>query len=87
MELFYSTEEIIDTNDSYNQFDQYSNFQTFIHSQYIMMQILTEGSWTNIAWSYCYRQQNYYGYIVALFIFMHIMIVTVAGNLLKGIFW
>ncbi len=52
-----------------------------------MMQILTEGSWSTVAMSYSWREQDYYGYIIAFFIFMHIMIVMVIGNLLKGIFW
>ena len=82
---------MVDPNDqrfnAYNDFGQFSNFKTFMNSQYLMMQILTEGSWVMQVWSYCYRQQNLYGWIVALFIFMHLLIVTVMANLLKGIFW
>ena len=52
-----------------------------------MMQVLTEGSWSTVAMSYAWREQDYYAYIISLFIFMHIMIVLVIGNLIKGIFW
>ena len=55
MEIFFDTEKIRNTNDNYNNFDQFSNFQTFIHSQYLLMQVLTEGSWAVNAWSYCSR--------------------------------
>ena len=52
-----------------------------------MMQILTEGSWAINAWSYAYRGQGQYGLIVTLFMIMHLVIVTIMVNLLKGIFW
>jgi len=87
MEIFFNTEKKLNTNPNYNNFDQFSNFQTFVHSQYLLMQVLTEGSWAVNAWSYCFREPDKYGYIIALFIFMHIVIVTVMANLLKGIFW
>jgi len=52
-----------------------------------MMQILTEGGWSIIAFDYCWRNPSYYGLIVVFFIFMHLTIVTINGTLLKGIFW
>jgi hypothetical protein len=87
MEIFYSTEQQPNPHETYNTFDQFSNFETFLHSQYLMMQILTEGSWAVNAWSYCSREPQAYGWIVALFILMHVLIVTLLANLLKGICW
>ena len=52
-----------------------------------MMQTLTEGGWTYIAWNYAWRNPHFYGFIVAYFMLMHLMIVSVVGMLLKGIFW
>ena len=52
-----------------------------------MMQILTEGAWTKVAYNYCWRNPDYYGLIVTLFMLMHFIIVYVFGTLLKGIFW
>lgn len=52
-----------------------------------MMQILTEGAWTKVAYNYCWRNPDYYGLIVTFFMIMHFVIVYVFGTLLKGIFW
>lgn len=72
---------------NYNKYIQYSNFKTFIYSQYLLMQILTEASWSTIAYDYCWRNPDYYAAIVILFIFMHFVLVTAVGTLIKGIFW
>ena len=66
---------------------QFSNFNTFIHSQYIMMQVLTEGGWSYVAYDYCWRFPNYYGLIVVFFIIQHVVIIHITSTLLKGIFW
>lgn len=52
-----------------------------------MMQVLTEGAWSKTAYNYCWKNQEYYGFIVFLFMIMHFTIVYVLGTLLKGIFW
>lgn len=68
-------------------FRQFSNFKTFIYSQFIMIQVLTEGNWSTIAYDYSWKSQNLFGLITVLFILIHFTIVTVVGTLLKGIFW
>lgn len=87
MEIFYSTEQIKNQESNYNQYVQFSNFKKFTYSQYLLMQILTEGAWSKVAYHYCWLNQNLYGFIVVLFMFMHFTIVYVLGTLLKGIFW
>ena len=88
MEVFYNPQfnEIKDDT-TYNMFIQFSNFNTFLHSQHLMMQILTEGGWSYNAYDYCWRYPSYYSLIILFFILMHMTIVTVIGTLLKGIFW
>jgi len=88
MEVFYNPEfHYTHDKSEYRNQIQFSNFNTFLHSQYLMMQILTEGGWTYNAYDYCWRYPNYYGIIIAFFILMHMTIVTVIGTLLRGIFW
>lgn len=88
MEIFYDPEfyEVKDDT-KYNNQVQFSNFNTFIHSQYIMMQVLTEGGWSYVAYDYCWRFPNYYGLIVVFFIIQHVVIIHITSTLLKGIFW
>jgi len=52
-----------------------------------MIQILTEGNWSTIAYDYSWRNPDLFGLITILFTLMHFFIVTVVGTLLKGIFW
>lgn len=71
----------------YSTYIQFSNFKTYIHSQYLLTQILTEASWSTLAFDYCVKNPDYYAGVIILFIFMHFIFVTVIGTLLKGIFW
>lgn len=86
MEFFYNS---YDTNGSvkYNQYDQFSSFRTFIQAHYIMVQMLTEAGWSMVAYDLCWRNPQYYGYVMCYFCFMHIIIVYVVATLIKGIFW
>lgn len=74
-------------NSIYNKYIQFSNFKTYIYSQYLLMQVLTEASWSTIVYDYCWRSPQHYAAIVILFVIMHFVLVTVIGTLIKGIFW
>ena len=86
MEVFYN---LYTTNGSpaYNQYRQFSDFKTFIHTQYIMVQVLTEAGWSQLAFDHSWRAPQYYVYTMLYFCFMHIIIVYIIATLIKGIFW
>jgi hypothetical protein len=88
MEIFYDPEyyTVLDQT-GYNNEVQFSNFNSFIHSQYVMMQVLTEGGWSYVGYDYCWRNPDYYGLIAAFFVLMHIVIIHITSTLIKGIFW
>ena len=86
MELFHNSYQTTGSP-RYNTYQQFSSFQTFIQSQYVMVQILTEAGWSLIAFDHCWRNPQYYGYIMVYFCLMHIIITYVIATLVKGIFW
>ena len=40
-----------------------------------------------IAYDHCWRNPQYYAYVMIYFCFMHIIIVYIIATLIKGIFW
>lgn len=86
MEFFYNFYDTIGSP-LYNQYQQFSNFQSFIHSQYIMVMVLTEAGWSQVAFDHCWRAPYYYAFIMLFFCLMHITIVYMIATLIKGIFW
>ena len=86
MELFYNSYQTIGSP-KYNVYQQFSSFNTFIHSQYLMVQILTEAGWSMIAFDHSWRNPQYYGYIMLYFCLMHMLITYVIATLIKGVFW
>ena len=86
MELFHNSYQTTGSP-RYHTYQQFSSFQTFIQSQYVMVQILTEAGWSLIAFDHCWRNPQYYGYIMVYFCLMHIIITYVIATLVKGIFW
>lgn len=86
MEFFYNFYETRGIS-NYNQYQQFGNFQTFIHAQYVMVQILTEAGWSQVAYDHSWRAPQYFVYILLFFCLQHIMIVYVIATLIKGIFW
>ena len=86
MELFYNSYETTGST-VYGQYNQFSSFKTFIQSHYVMVQILTEAGWSMVAYDHCWRNPQYYGYVMVYFCFMHIIITYVIATLIKGIFW
>jgi len=86
MEIFYNSYSTIGTS-AYNQYQQFSSFRTFIQAQYIMVQILTEAGWSMLAFDHCWRNPQYFGYIMVFFCIMHLTIVYIIATLIKGIFW
>ena len=40
-----------------------------------------------IAYDHCWRNPQYYGYVMLYFCLMHIVIVYMIATLVKGIFW
>lgn len=40
-----------------------------------------------VAFDHSWKNPQYYGYVMLLFCFMHIIIVYIIATLIKGIFW
>jgi hypothetical protein len=88
MEIFYNTEQIpFNSDNPYGSYIEFSNFKNFINTQFIMMQILTEGGWSMFPFYYSWITPSYYGWIVLYFVLNHFFIVTTTLNLVKGIVW
>ena len=54
---------------------------------YIMVQILTEAGWSQIAFDHCWRASDYFTWVMVFFCFLHITIVYIIATLIKGVFW
>ena len=40
-----------------------------------------------MAYDHCWRNPQYFGYVMLFFCFMHLIIVSIISTLIKGIFW
>ena len=86
MQIF-RTENIKNQEESpYEAYGEFSNFNTFVGSQFIFVQILVEAGWSMIAYDHAYKF-GYFGITMLYFVFSHIIIVIVLSSLLKGITW
>lgn len=86
MEVFYNSYETTGSS-SYNNYQQFSSFKSFIQAQYIMVQVLTEAGWSQLAYDHSWRNPPYFGYVMVYFCFMHIVITYITATLIRGIFW
>lgn len=86
MEIFYNFYDTLGIP-NYNQYQQFGDFKSFVHAQYVMVQVLTEAGWSQIAYDHAWRAPQYFVYIMLFFCFCHITIVYILATLIKGIFW
>lgn len=86
MELFYN---FYTTNGhtAYNNYYQFSNFKSFFGATYIMVQVMTEAGWSQVAYDHSWRAPQYFAYVMLYFCLMHITIVYMVATMIKGIFW
>lgn len=85
MELFHYAEQVNPTAE-FGMYAEFSHFKTFLASQYIMVQILTEAGWSMIAFDYSKRTDLYFP-TVLYFMLCHTMIVLIMGALIKALIW
>lgn len=76
----------INSETDYSGNRQFSNFDTLIGSQFLLIQILVEASWSYLVFDHIARY-GYYTLIVIFFIFCHQIIVILLSSLFKGIVW
>lgn len=86
MEIFYNFYDTLGVS-NYNQYQQFGDFKSFVHAQYVMVQVLTEAGWSQIAYDHAWRAPQYFVYVMLFFCFLHITIVYILATLIKGIFW
>lgn len=86
MEAFYTTYTNGITT-AYNFYDPVGHFRSFLYTQFVMIQVLTEAGWSMIAFDHAGRNANNYGFVMLFFCLMHITIVYMIAALIKGIFW
>jgi len=86
MEVFYNSYST-SGNPAYNNYIQYATFETFLQAHYIMVQVLTEAGWSQVAFDHAWRNAQYFSYAMLFFMFMHLSIVYIIATLIKGIFW
>lgn len=78
---------IINSEDSpYKVYNEFSNFDTFIYSQFILVQVLVEAGWSFVAYDHAFKF-GHYGLVMLFFVICHILIVIILSSLLKGITW
>lgn len=68
-----------------NIYDKYSNFANFIDSQFYFFQVLTEAGWSAVAYDVASRVSDYFGVVMLLFAFYHVIVVLLLATLVKGI--
>ncbi len=68
----------------YINYDNYSNFRSFLGSQLVNVQIMIEAGWSIIAFDTAFRF-GYYGLVIVYFITCHILIVIVLVAWMKGL--
>jgi hypothetical protein len=76
----------MDIPSPYDQYQQFSHFGTFINSQFIFVQVLTEAGWSLVAYDHVFKY-GYFGFVMLYFVFSHVVIVIILTSLLKGITW
>lgn len=86
MEMLYNAEEQ-PASDKYGMYQEFSNFKTFIATQLVMFQILTEAGWSMIAFDYSSRIPDRFNLVMLMFCSFHIVITLVLATLIKGMVW
>jgi len=86
MELFYNS-YATQGSPKYNIYRQVASFENFIKTQFMMVQVMTEAGWSMIAYDHCWRNPQYFGYVMVYFCIMHIIITYIIATLIKGAFW
>ena len=85
MEVLYETSREA-ASTKYGMYNEFSNFNTFMNTQLVMFQVLTEAGWSMIAFDYASRSSSY-GLVMAMFCSFHIVITLVLAPLIKGMVW
>lgn len=52
-----------------------------------MVQLVTEGGWSMVAHDHCWRNPQYYAYIMLYFCLMHLTVKYIIATLIQGIYW
>lgn len=86
MEAFYNSYSTLGSP-SYNNYQQFQSFRSFIQAQYIMVMILTEAGWSQVAYDHSWRNPDYFGIIMTFFCVMHLVIVYIIAIIIRGVFW
>lgn len=74
-------------SDKYGMYDEFSHFRSFIGTQLVMFQVLTEAGWSMIAFDYSSRMPDKYGLVMVMFASFHIVITLILATLMKGMIW
>ena len=82
----FFTRDTGDTSEPYGFYNKYSNFSTFMGTQYFLVQVLVEAGWSTIAFNHA-AKYGYYFLTMMYFVFSHIVIVIFLASLLKGLIW
>ena len=86
MEVFYNASRET-ASSKYGGYDQFSNFKSFLPTQLVMFQLLTEAGWSMIAFDYSSRMPDKYGLVMVMFSSFHIIITLILATLIKGMVW
>ena len=68
-----------------NIYDKYSNFKSFIDTQFYFVQVLTEAGWSAVAYDIAERLGYIFTLVLSIFACFHLIIVLILATLLKGI--
>lgn len=86
MQIFRESGILNHENSPYDNYDQFSNFRTFIGTQFIFVQVLVEAGWSMVAYDHAFKF-GYFGLTMLFFVLSHSIIVIVLSSLMKGITW
>lgn len=75
------------SSSTFGVYNEFSNFSSFLSTQLVMFQLLTEAGWSMIAFDYSSRMPDKYGLVMVMFCSFHIIITLILATLIKGMVW
>lgn len=71
----------------YSMYDEIGNFDSFLYSQFFLVQVLIDAGWSVVAYDYCYRYPLPVWFTMIFFTITHFSITLILSSLIKGVTW
>lgn len=71
----------------YSLYDEIGNFNSFLYSQFFLVQVIVDAGWSVVAYDYSYRYPLPVWFTLFFFVFTHLNLNLILGSLIKGVTW